>query len=96
MREIYDIAEVPPGVLEKEREEGKKEVEAKLVLIGRGIGDGEEVRRRFGEALERGMGEEEEENKREKTVEVEKVESEGSEEAGSEEEETDDGEEEEK
>ncbi|GAA6038525.1 hypothetical protein JCM8097_004612 [Rhodosporidiobolus ruineniae] len=49
VREIYDVAEVPPAVVE-----AGEEVKPKLVLIGRGLGDGEEVRRRFLYGLERG------------------------------------------
>ncbi|GAA5862516.1 hypothetical protein JCM8547_002090 [Rhodosporidiobolus lusitaniae] len=59
VRDIYDITEVPEEALEREKKEGKKEVEPKLVLIGRGIGDGREVRRRVEEGLRRALEEEE-------------------------------------
>jgi G3E family GTPase len=78
VREIYDIAEVPQSVLDKAREEGKKEVESKLVLIGRGLGDAVSVRTRFAEALRKGI--EEEERERGKVGEVKEVETDGEEE----------------
>ncbi|BGP13332.1 hypothetical protein JCM10213_001481 [Rhodosporidiobolus nylandii] len=61
VREIYDIVEVP----EEEGEEdaaGAREVQPKLVLIGRGLGDGQQVRRRFEEALKLAMEQEEAED----------------------------------
>jgi hypothetical protein len=85
VREIYDIAEVPQAVIEKEREEGKREVEPKLVLIGRGLGDGGEVRRRIEEGLKRGI-EEEKERRTQEPITQQKVESSEEEESGSEEE----------
>ncbi|GAA6000666.1 hypothetical protein JCM10207_004600 [Rhodosporidiobolus poonsookiae] len=59
VREIYDITEVPPvpSSASAGEDEGSREVQPKLVLIGRGIGDGAEVRRRVEEALRRGLEE---------------------------------------
>lgn len=50
VRDIFDLAEVPPaqGV-------NAAEVEPKLVLIGRGLGNGVEVRRRIEAGLKRGV-----------------------------------------
>ncbi|GAA5830975.1 hypothetical protein JCM11251_005097 [Rhodosporidiobolus azoricus] len=59
VRDIYDIAEVPPAVLEKEKRDGREEVKSKLVLIGRGLGDGREVLSRWEEGLRRGLEKEE-------------------------------------
>ncbi|BGP53410.1 hypothetical protein JCM8202v2_000969 [Rhodotorula sphaerocarpa] len=62
VRDIFDLAEVPPrprGAGEGEGE-GEREVEPKLVLIGRGLADGVEVRRRIEQGLQRGLEEEEE------------------------------------
>ncbi|ORY90919.1 CobW/HypB/UreG, nucleotide-binding domain-domain-containing protein [Leucosporidium creatinivorum] len=56
VRETFDITEMPAG--SEKRGEGleEREVQPKLVLIGRGLGDGVEVRRRFLEALEGSEG----------------------------------------
>ncbi|KWU45668.1 cobW-domain-containing protein [Rhodotorula sp. JG-1b] len=50
VRDIFDLAEVPPG-----QGINAAEVEPKLVLIGRGLGDGVEVRRRIEAGLKRGV-----------------------------------------
>ena len=50
VRDIFDLAEVPPG-----QGVNAAEVEPKLVLIGRGLGDGVEVRRRVEAGLKRGV-----------------------------------------
>ncbi|GAA5979492.1 hypothetical protein JCM10908_002944 [Rhodotorula pacifica] len=55
VRDIFDVSEVPPG-----QGVSAAEVEPKLVLIGRGLGDDVEVRRRIEAGLRRGMKEEEE------------------------------------
>lgn len=46
---MFDITEVPTS------KEGDQEIESKLVLIGRGFGDGKEIRERFLDALEEGL-----------------------------------------
>ncbi|GAA5973668.1 hypothetical protein JCM11641_005070 [Rhodosporidiobolus odoratus] len=55
VREVFDIAEVPSSAMNDQ--EGGREVQPKLVLIGRGLGNGDEVKRRFVEALKRGFEE---------------------------------------
>ncbi|GAA5884838.1 hypothetical protein JCM6882_007116 [Rhodosporidiobolus microsporus] len=60
VRDIFDVTEVPPAVLEKEKREGREEVKSKVVLIGRGLGDGEEVKKRWEVGLRRALQEEEE------------------------------------
>ncbi|GJN87946.1 hypothetical protein Rhopal_000901-T1 [Rhodotorula paludigena] len=49
VRDIFDISPVP--LVEGAAGEEAKEITPKVVLIGRGLGDGEEVRRKFLEAL---------------------------------------------
>lgn len=46
---MFDITEVPTP------KEGDQEIESKLVLIGRGFGDGKEIREIFLGALEEGL-----------------------------------------
>lgn len=53
VRDIFDLAEVPPG-----QGVNAAEVEPKLVLIGRGLGDGVDVRGRIEAGLRRGVAEE--------------------------------------
>lgn len=53
VRDIFDFARVPAGAGATEAD--AREVEPKLVLIGRGLTDKEGVRRRFVEALEEGV-----------------------------------------
>lgn len=50
VRETFDITEMPFG--SEKREEEREAIKPKLVLIGRGLGDGVEVQRRFLEALQ--------------------------------------------
>ncbi|GAA5864689.1 hypothetical protein JCM3774_006042 [Rhodotorula dairenensis] len=50
VRDIFDLAEVPPG-----QGVSSADVESKLVLIGRGLGDGVDVRRRIEAGIRRGM-----------------------------------------
>lgn len=50
VRETFDITEMPFG--SERREEEREAIKPKLVLIGRGLGDGEDVRRRFLQALQ--------------------------------------------
>lgn len=75
VRDIFDISPVPP--VEGAAGEEAKEIKPKVVLIGRGLGDGEEVRRKFLEALS-------EETERER-AEVEETDGEEEEEEGDEE-----------
>ena len=49
VRDVFDITEVPTP------KEGDQEIESKLVLIGRGFGDGKEIREIFLGALEEGL-----------------------------------------
>ncbi|GAA5975932.1 hypothetical protein JCM21900_004670 [Sporobolomyces salmonicolor] len=54
VRDVFDVAEVPDASA------NISDVQPKLVLIGRGLGDPDTVRKRFLGALQRGLAEEEE------------------------------------
>lgn len=51
VRDTFEITEMPLGVEKGVEGAEGKEMQPKLVLIGRGLGDGTEARRRFAEAL---------------------------------------------
>lgn len=55
VRDVFDIIQVPNP------KRGDQEIESKLVLIGRGLGDGTEIRDCFLSALEEGLRREREE-----------------------------------
>ncbi|GAA5900388.1 hypothetical protein JCM5296_001415 [Sporobolomyces johnsonii] len=66
VRDVFDIAQVPSEASTTDsnsssRGGGEGEVQPKLVLIGRGLGEADTVRERFLSALERGLCAEEEE-----------------------------------
>lgn len=58
VRETFDITEMPFGSEKQDggEQEEREAIKPKLVLIGRGLGNGEDARRRFLEALQGGEG----------------------------------------
>jgi hypothetical protein len=51
VRETFDITEMPFSAEKRDGEEERETIKPKLVLIGRGLGAGQDVSRRFLEAL---------------------------------------------